>query len=78
MAELAHHIPFAWEEPFMAAVLETNGADLPERMQLAEDSMLKRLVVLTSDEEDATELELLEKALKLLNEMERVRPEEAA
>ena len=39
---------FSWEEIYMAALLETDSAQLPELIKVAAGTLLNRLLVLTA------------------------------
>ena len=58
--------PQPWVEPYQLAVNEMNGAELPERIQIAESAIRTRLAELTKSRE-ALELEPLHDALQVLS-----------
>ena len=54
---------FAWEEVYIAAMLETDGARLPERIRVAAGALLLRLLDLTVIRGNEREVEAVEDAL---------------
>lgn len=64
--------PQPWVEPYQLAVNEMNGAELPERIQIAESAIATRIDELTKSRE-ALELEALHDALQVLRLLQEFR-----
>lgn len=65
--------PFPWEQPYMAAVLETDNNRLRERIRVAEETLSFRLIGLTDHAEHEAEVHALENALEALTRLKRER-----
>ena len=64
---------FPWEVPYMAAVLETDDAVLPERLREAERAVTQRLISLPDLHENDNERQALERALEGIARLQRER-----
>jgi hypothetical protein len=62
---------FSWEEIYMAALLETNSARLPELIKVAAGTLLDRLLVLTASRGNESEVGAVEDALGSLAVLKR-------
>ena len=62
---------FPWEEVYIAAMLETDSARLPERMRVAAGALLLRLLDLTAIRGNEKEVEAVEDALGRLAVLKR-------
>jgi hypothetical protein len=63
--------PFSWEEIYMAALLETDGTRLPELIKVAAGTLLERLLVLTANRGNESEVGAVEDALGSLAVLKR-------
>ena len=64
---------YAWEVPYMAAVLETDDAALPERLKEAERAVTQRLIAVPDLQEYEDERQALERALEGIARLQRER-----
>jgi hypothetical protein len=62
---------FSWEEIYMAALLETDSARLPELIKVAAGTLLERLLVLTASRGNESEVGAVEDALGRLAVLKR-------
>jgi hypothetical protein len=62
---------FSWEEIYMAALLETDSAQLPELIKVAAGTLLNRLLVLTASRGNESEVGAVEDALGSLAVLKR-------
>jgi hypothetical protein len=62
---------FSWEEIYMAALLETDSTRLPELIKVAAGTLLDRLVVLTANRGNESEVGAVEDALGSLAVLKR-------
>ena len=73
-APLPPHSPiYPWEVPYMAAVLETDDAALPERLKEAERAVNQRLIAVPYLQEYEYERQALERALEGIARLQRER-----
>jgi hypothetical protein len=60
-----HIVPeYPWEEPYITAMLEADKERLPERIRVAQGTLLLRLFELTACRGNETELQAVEDALR--------------
>jgi len=64
---------YPWEVPYMAAVLETDDAALPERLKEAERAVNQRLIAVPYLQEYEYERQALERALEGIARLQRER-----
>ena len=62
---------FSWEEIYMAALMETDSSRLPELMNVAAGTLLDRLLVLTANRDNESEVAAVEDALGSLAVLKR-------
>jgi hypothetical protein len=62
---------FSWEEIYMAALMETDSSRLPELMNVAAGTLFDRLLVLTANRGNETEVGAVEDALGRLAVLKR-------
>jgi len=65
--------PYSWEGVYEAAVFEANDSRLEERIGVAEEALMARLLDLTDGQTHAAELRAVEDALKSLRGLKRER-----
>ena len=64
---------FEWEGAYMAAALETDNRRLTERIQVAEETLMRRFTKLSNREEHERELRAIENAVTALAGIKRER-----
>ncbi len=62
---------FSWEEIYMAALLETDSSRLPELLNVAAGTLWDRLLLLTANRGNETEVGAVEDALGRLAVLKR-------
>ena len=62
---------FSWEEIYMAALLESDSARVPELIKVAAGALLDRLLVLTANRDNESEVAAVEDALGSLAVLKR-------
>jgi len=64
---------YCWEEVYKAAVLETDNAQLEQRIELAEGALLTRWLELTNHHENRVEIQAIVDATVALRNLKRER-----
>ena len=65
--------PYSWEEVYKAAVLETDNAQLEQRIEVAEGALLTRWLELTNRHERRMEIQAMVNANLALRDLKRER-----